>query len=88
MVARRAAAFLIDAALLGMIGLVAFAALRYRSYTGVPANACTVLTKNASNAIINQRIGNAEGLSLEGYQRRWFGRGIQGLRRQAWSHSR
>src|SRR5579871_5658279 len=50
-VGRRAAAFLIDAVLLGLVGLVVFAALRYRSYSGVQVNACTVLSKTTSNAI-------------------------------------
>jgi uncharacterized RDD family membrane protein YckC len=50
-VGRRAAAFLIDAALVGLLGLVVFAFLRYRVFTGVPANACSVLRKAAANPI-------------------------------------
>ena len=35
----------------GLIGLVVFAALRYRSYTGVPVDACSLLRKTADNPI-------------------------------------
>jgi uncharacterized RDD family membrane protein YckC len=53
-VGRRAAAFLIDVVLLTVLGLVVFAALRYRSYSGVPASACTVLRKGANGSMCLQ----------------------------------
>ena len=50
-VGRRAVAYLIDLVLVALIGLVVFAALRYRSYTDAPADMCTLLRKTADNPI-------------------------------------
>src|SRR6185436_14248648 len=58
-VGRRAAAFLIDVVLLGVLGLVVFAALRYRSYSNVPADACAVLRKGADDPMCLQVGGRA-----------------------------
>jgi uncharacterized RDD family membrane protein YckC len=50
-VGRRAAAFLTDAILLAVVGLVLFAALRYRSYSNVQVDACTILRKGAGKPL-------------------------------------
>ena len=50
-VRRRAAAFLIDTVLLGTIGLAAFASLRYRAYSNVHVDACTLLRRGANSPI-------------------------------------
>src|SRR3954468_9473877 len=50
-VGRRVAAFLIDAVLVGLIGLVVFAGLRYRSYSDVHFDACTVIRRTTDNPI-------------------------------------
>src|SRR3954470_5718461 len=50
-VGRRGAAFLIDVVLVGLVGLVVFAALRYRSYSDVHVDACSRLRETAGDPI-------------------------------------
>jgi uncharacterized RDD family membrane protein YckC len=50
-VGRRAAAFVIDAVLLAVVGFALFAALRYRSYSNVQVDACTILRKGAGKPL-------------------------------------